>query len=301
MIESYPKVLSFGKPEVIDILRGTVVIQEKVDGSQFSFSLQQSGVKCRSKSVDLVLGACDKMFKVACDQVLSLQAAGLLREGYTYRGEYLCKHKHNALAYDRVPKNNIVIFDIQDQLGRFLWPGEVEVVADELGLEYVPTVTVTNATQDDILGQLNKISFLGGAKIEGVVVKNYLMSGPFGGPLMAKHVSEEFKEVHRVNWKSANPSTKEFIIALGESYRTSARWSKALQHLKERGELTSSTADIGVLMNEVSSDIMAEEGGAIRAKLFTYAWPTIRRESVKGLPEWFKEKLLEATSKGEAL
>lgn len=299
MIDSYPKVLSFGKPEVADILTGTVAIQEKVDGSQISFSRGPDGISIRSKGCDLIPGACDKMFDVACEQILKLGDS--LRECYTYRGEYLKKPKHNALAYDRTPKNNIVVFDIQDELGRFYWPNEVADEAKRLGLEYVPTIIVSSPTKDDILGQMNKVSFLGGAKIEGVVVKNYLRSGPFGGPLMAKHVSEEFKEVHRVNWKSANPSTREFVVALGEQYRTSARWSKALQHLKERGDLTSSTKDIPALMEEVGLDILEEEGEEIREKLFNFAWGTIRREATRGLVEWFKGQLLEATAKGEAL
>ena len=58
-------------------------------------------------------GGCNqKMFDKGAFTALRLFNEGLLAPGVTYYGEYLQKPKHNTLCYDRVPKDNIIIFDV---------------------------------------------------------------------------------------------------------------------------------------------------------------------------------------------
>ena len=40
-ISSYPKIYSLGHAAILDLLDGRVIVEEKVDGSQFSFGLFQ--------------------------------------------------------------------------------------------------------------------------------------------------------------------------------------------------------------------------------------------------------------------
>lgn len=135
-------------------------------------------------------------------------------------------------------------------------------------------------------------SSLGGAKIEGVVIKNYhRFSHIDGKALMGKYVSEAFKEVHRKEW--ARPTRADFMEVLIEQYRTEARWNKAVQHIAERGELQNAPQDIGVLIREVQQDVFSEEEAAIKEQLWAWAKPMIQRGAIKGLPEWWKQKLLE--------
>jgi hypothetical protein len=283
-----------GHPQAKDLLMENVYVQEKIDGSQFSFGLINGEVLIKSKGANIVPDAPPTMFKTAVETVLRLHAEGLLTPEWTYRGEVLNHPKHNVLAYDRVPDGNIILFDISDDYESFLPPTAVHCQAGRLGLEAVPTFFYGKVTSSEqVLEFLDKVSVLGGQKIEGVVIKNYFRHGIDGKQLMGKYVSEAFKEVHTGEWKKANPTRNDIIDAIAGDLRTPARWAKAVQHLRDRGELTESPKDIGSLIKEVIDDVKTEEEAAIKERLFKYAWKIIGRVIVSGLPEWYKEQLLE--------
>ena len=107
---SYPKVWNIGHPNVSTVFDDEVLLEEKVDGSQFSFGVIDGELKCRSRGQELILDAPEKMFLKAIQTVAEIR--GLLKPGWTYRAEYLSKPKHNTLAYDRTPEKYIMIFDI---------------------------------------------------------------------------------------------------------------------------------------------------------------------------------------------
>ena len=107
---SYGSIYNVGHPAASELFNGPVTIEEKVDGSQFSFGIFDGEVKVRSKGQQLVVDAPEKMFTKAVEQVLARQE--LLHDGWTYRAEYLRSPKHNTLKYDRHPNGHLVIFDI---------------------------------------------------------------------------------------------------------------------------------------------------------------------------------------------
>lgn len=295
---SYPKLYNVGHSAVKDIFQDEVLVEEKVDGSQFSFGKINGELKVRSKGVQIDPEHPEKMFTKAVNTAKELFPR--LTEGYTYRGEYLQSPKHNALAYDRTPNQHIIIFDINTEEEQYLSYNDKVAEAFRLGLEVVPILYQGKVDRPEQLVELlEKVSVLGGQKIEGVVIKSYTKFGVDKKALMAKHVSEAFKEVHKHSWKEGNPTGKDFIALLAESYRTPARWNKAIQHLKERGQLTNTPKDIGLLMKEVQLDIREECTNEIKEKLFEYAWRNIGSSSVKGLAEYYKNILLESTFKNE--
>lgn len=49
MINSYPSIYSLGHRYISELFSGPVVIQEKIDGSQFSFGNLNGKLFCRSK------------------------------------------------------------------------------------------------------------------------------------------------------------------------------------------------------------------------------------------------------------
>jgi hypothetical protein len=279
---------------ILDILKNPVYVQEKVDGSQFSFGIDNEGtVLTRSKGADIYVETAQKLFKDAVDYVHSIK--GLLTPGYTYRGEVLCKPKHNALAYDRVPRHNVVIFDVN--IGEEVYMPYVDVLreAARLDLEVVPLLFQGMINSAEQLKEfLENPSFLGGQKIEGVVVKlvGYDQFGLDKKALMGKYVSEAFKEIHGGNWKAANPTHNEIVEKVALMYKTPARWHKSVQHLKEAGQLEDSPRDIGKLMKEVNVDVLKECEAEIKEELFKQAWPKIARIITAGLPEWYKSELL---------
>ena len=111
---------------------------------------------------------------------------------------------------------------------------------------------------------------------------------------MGKFVSEAFKETHQKEWKVGNPTGGDMIELLAFTLRTEARWNKAVQHLRDSGRLEESPRDIGALIEEVKADVEKECREEIRDRLYNHAWPQIRRKIVAGLPQWYKERLLQA-------
>lgn len=122
---SYPSIFALGHKAIADLHTVEVNVEEKVDGSQFSFGLVETNydvggnpvdpiewadtagvkysLKVRSKGAVMVLDAPEAMFSKACETVKRLRKD--IRPGWTYRGEVLGKPKHNSLVYDRVPRS----------------------------------------------------------------------------------------------------------------------------------------------------------------------------------------------------
>lgn len=293
---SYPSIFALGHRALENLFSNPVLVEEKVDGSQFSFGRFGGELKVRSKGKEMFPDAPEKMFAEAVRVVSSLD----LRDGWTYRGEYLQKPKHNCIAYTRVPNNHVIIFDINTDHEQYLGHEEKAAEAARIGLEVVPVMffgMVDNPSM--VQAFLERDSVLGGSKIEGVVLKNYSQFGADKKVLMGKYVSESFKEVHKKEWGENNPKQGDIVVRLITMLKTEARWSKAVQHLAERGELENSPRDIGKLFVEVKKDIKKECKDEIKDVLYAWAIDAILRGSCGGLPEWYKNRLLESQFKSE--
>ena len=291
MFHDYPKVWNINHKAVIDLFKDDVVIQEKIDGSQFSFGIIDGELHCRSHHQDIQIDHPPKMFIEAVEYIKYIQDK--LISGWIYRGEVLQKPKHNTLKYERVPKHNIIIFDIDKGQEDYLEPLETfAATCMELDLEFVPTYYwgSKEVSLETLKEFLNKQSVLGGTAVEGVVIKNYCRFGIDGKCLMGKYVSEKFKELHKDN---PDHNKKNFIEELTAKYTSEARWEKAVQHLKEQGLLVDEPKDIAILLPEIDRDVMEECGEEIKEVLFQYWWREIKRGIAKGFPEWYKGRLNE--------
>lgn len=271
----------------------SIVVQEKIDGSQFSFGLVNGELECRSRNQKVLLddaGMFDKGVATASD----LAHQGLLIDGYIYRGEYLMKPKHNTLVYDRTPKGNIILFDIDREDQDYLSPEDSISLTNSMDLEFVPTwIHNGKPSVEQLEIWMQKKSVLGNTTLEGLVFKNYDEYGRDSKVLMGKYVSDKFREVHDKDWKKRNPGAKAFVAVLVEQYATESRWAKAVQHLTEAGELENEPRDIPKLLKEVNRDVFEECAQEIRDKLFKHFWKQISRGLTRGLPEWYKETLME--------
>lgn len=291
---SYPSIFALGHRAIRDLLTVPVNVEEKIDGSQFSFGYSENGdLLVRSKGAKLHPDAPERMFAKAVETAKSL--SGIARQGWTYRCEFLAKPKHNTLAYERTPKNYLIVFDVNTEHEEYLAYEQKKSEAQRIGLECVPLLfSGSLSTVEEFRNFLATDSVLGGQKIEGVVVKPsaYNLFGEDKKCLMGKFVSEFFKEVHSREWKSSNPSQNDILNQLAVDYRTPARWQKAIQHLSESGQLDGSLRDIGKLIKEIPADIEKECAEEIKERLYKWAWPHIRRMVTSGMPEWYKEELL---------
>lgn len=299
-IPSYPKVYALGHRAIPGIFNSTVLVEEKVDGSQFSMGVIDGELCCRSKGKDLVIDAPEKMFTAAVDTAKSL--VSVLHPGWVYRCEYLQSTKHNTLKYSRIPKGHLIVFDVMAGLEEYLDYENKSIEAERIGLEVVPLLFRGVVTGMEMFNQLLEMdSCLGGCKIEGCVVKNYSVFTDEKKAAIGKYVSEEFKEVHRNEWKQGNPTPTDIVQQITQEYRTPPRWKKAVQHLKERGELDGSPKDIGPLMKEVVVDVKQECEQEIKNALFAHFWPHIRRGLTHGMPEWYKQMLAESAFKSNSI
>jgi hypothetical protein len=289
MIHSYPSIYAIGHKAIDDLFTGPVLVEEKVDGSQFSMGRSwDNELLCRSKGQQIVIDAPEGMFRKAVDVAGSLP----LVPGWIYRCEYLEKPKHNTLTYGRVPASHLIIFDICPGLEEYLKPHEKKLEAERLGLECVPVLFEGLVTDFEMFKSfMARESVLGGCTVEGVVVKNYALFTMEKKIALGKYVSEGFKEKNAKDWKERNPVGRDFVQELIATYRTEARWHKAIQHLREAGQIEGSPRDIGLLMREVPSDVLKEYGDEIKEALFKHFWKDIHRGLTAGLPEWYKDEL----------
>ena len=140
MINAYRKIYQFGSKPILDILRASVIIEEKIDGSQLSFRLNPDTGELEFRSKNRQMDS-DKpgIFKSAIENIQKVKH--LLNPNYTYIGEYVSKPKHNVLEYGRVPLNDVMIFDIRnclDDNDSLLSHTDKSVAAHRIGFETVP-------------------------------------------------------------------------------------------------------------------------------------------------------------------
>lgn len=299
MITAFPKIFPLGQDYISKIFNGPVEVTEKIDGSQFVFGKIDGELQIRSKGTiihDYATRNENDLFYPVIQHVLSIQDK--LPNSFVFYGETLKKPKHNTLCYERVPKNHFALFAVAEYRSHsFVNTYEgLKYWSNELDTDVVPLIYQGEVESYEFIKELmDDDSVLGGAKMEGVVVKNYNQPFLLGGqpiPVMAgKYVSEEFKEVHRSGWSKEHTGGGRWQI-FKDGYRTEARWIKAVQHLRESGELENSPRDIGKLIPEIQRDITEEEKEIIKNFLWKEFGSDVLRTAIRGFPEWYKEQLL---------
>lgn len=287
-MRSYPKVLALGHRFIQDILFGETICEEKIDGSQISFGVVDGILQMRSHTAEIILYFAG-MFARAVSSVQSI--ADTLKPDYIYRGEYLSKPQHNVLCYERMPEKNIVIFDIEDADGNPMLYEDKAIEARRIGLECVPLLAKNLTGKTQIMSLLDMDSFLGNVKIEGVVIKNYDKLVEGSKYMVGKFVSEKFKENMDKKAKT-DKQTDDIISSVVKALKTEARYNKAIQHLREAGNLLEAPQDIGNLLKEIHKDIEEEEGEYIKERFYNHYIKQIKGGVCAGFPEWYKEQLL---------
>ncbi len=298
-IPAFPKILALGTRGTELLYDGPVEITEKLDGSQFSVGKIKNELHMRSKGAIIYAETPPSMFKGAVDWALEYQH--LIPNDCIIHGEYFSKPKHNSLEYNGIPSRGFAMFAVRKLPDLFLRHDEISTLADELDCGVIPLLFNDIIDKERLIAKidmwLDMESSLGGPNMEGIVVKNYNQTGLIGGMILpilcAKYVSEKFKEVHRTGWKKTNPTSMEQI---GAQLNTEARWTKAIQYLRDSDELEGSPRDIGPLLKRIQNDIDAEEKENIKDMLWTTFRKQILRMSIRGFPEFYKDYLLNSDS-----
>ena len=280
-------------------------VQEKIDGSQFSFMLEHGILRCKSRKVDIVYAivdgevVADSSWKGAIQNLIN--NIDQIAPNTIYRGEVLRSHRHNKICYNRVPKGNLVLFDVESVDGKLLTNStSLANIASQLGVDYAPFIgsvkSLSEYTDEAFMDHLENSESVLGGRMEGVVLKSfqgYLYTTPEGSEVLRfpsiKFVCPEF--VERTHKKTKGKSgLQDYIKDLGDSLRNTNRWDKAIQHLRESGELTDTVKDIGPLIKEIHTDISLEEDADL-TKLLKQVRTHVLRESTKGFAEYYKNML----------
>lgn len=297
-LAKYTKILTLGSSKTENALKGKVVIQEKMDGSLMRWGVDEDRTFWMgSKNCLLHCAEENKMFAKAVNYLLSKKEwfEKALRPNTYLFAEFLNNPKHNVLQYEKVPTNNLVLFDIMCN-GKWNFDRRtLDELAYTIGIDVIPELYRGKADVNKIKELLTTPSYLGKQLVEGVVIKNYkefIFVGNNTYPLFTKYVREEYKEKQRCGWTGARHKLglDDFI----RSFKSEPRWQKAIQHLKEEGRLTNSPKDIGELIKEVQKDIAEEEKDNIIHFLYRHYIKDILRVSTQGFVEWYKNKLLES-------
>lgn len=292
MINSYPKLLSIDKEfsSIIFDDSSSIIAQEKIDGSQISFSLSKDGeLSVRSKNIDMRQGI-DKMFNLAIEQIEKRKH--LLRPGFIYRGEYLKSPRHNIINYGNVPKDNIIIFDVQNAKGEYLHYRLAIDHAEKINFWFVRTFNLGAISLEQAKEFDMKSSSLGDVVPEGIVFKrefNDVFNPADGKPLIIKKLREEIKEIN-FNRNKGN-KRDDILEKIEEMYKTKPRWEKAISHLRDDGELDYKMTDIPRLLSEIKNDVFEECEEEIKSILLDFFRFKIERSLTKGFPEFYKEYL----------
>jgi len=290
-IPPFPKIWSIGSPELEHLFKGPVEVTEKLDGSQFVFGKINGEIVMRSKGKIIYPETVDKLFKPVVDNVINYWGKRT-EEGIIFYGEAFNKPKHNTLNYKRTPEGNFALFGVwknNNFINNFEYLQTYAWVF--LGCDVVPCLYSGEIkNKEQLLELLEKESYLGGEKIEGVVIKNYnqLAVSAFSRECFGKLVSEKFKERNHGEWKPKKEAIPDFI----QAFKTEARWEKAVQHLRELGQLENSVRDIGKLCKAVSEDIGTEEEAFAKEWLWKFYKGQIQRNAINGIAEWYKNRLL---------
>ncbi len=300
-MESYQKIQQPYREEVKDIYEGEVVIEEKIDGSQMRIEIDMDGtITCGSHHQDGI--TLDSMFRLGVEEAEKLFAEYKPKVKVTVFAEYLSKPKQNTIAYEKTPLHGLILFDVKKDT-KYLDRQQKELFAKEHGMDVVPVLWAgegSEITEELTKELLTKPSILGHQKgfdrVEGIVVKNYdkLYDEPEGHSLhghfkCTKIVNDVFKEKNH----EENPNSKNHFQELKEMYRTDARLLKAVQHLKEKGELKGELSDLRFLVPEVRRDLEEEEKEVIKDALWKLFGKEICGYAGKGMPEFYKKYLLE--------
>jgi hypothetical protein len=284
-VSSYP----FGKirppgtaREHSELVGKEVDVLEKIDGSQFSFWIEEGRVRSRSRG-KMLDPTCGNLFSKAWAYATTLEDR--LSSRLVYRAESVSRPKHNVIAYERAPETGMVLWGAEEKsTGNRVSYGELCAIGEDLGIEVVPRIARVLYTGPSCLDEYAEgPSMLGGFR-EGVVASH--------GTVYTKVVTDRFREVAKSPRKKRARTRGEVAEAIGETLARIPRWEKAVQRLLETGDLTKSPRDIGPLLRSIHADIEEEEGAYIRERLYVAFRKTVLKRACRDFPTWYQRTRL---------
>ena len=274
----FPDIARLGHDDNKEILThddDTLVIEEKVDGGNGSFWLEEDGVHLGSRNRDLTIENDSKIFarqQIQLRELLQdLESKGIkLNADYIYYIEWMAKH---TISYTNAPF--LIGLDIrlkhannEEGLGMFIGRDSKEQEFKRLNIECVPCIwrgTTKELKLLNIRELIPKSKYYDGFA-EGIVIKNYCRKSTQGNhQLYAKLVRDEFKEDNKAvfgNVKNPHSDTLKIV----EEFCTDARIRKAVLKFVNEFNDKLDLRLMAKVPSYVIKDILKEEFGTIYEK-----------------------------------
>ena len=268
-------------------------IQEKVDGSQFSF--YNDGKTLRffnrgKKKLPPYAGP----FKRTANALSHLD----FPTGVVFHGEAIGSRQHNVLTYGRMPRYGFVLFGAERD-NKHLTPSELTKLAKETDLELAPIIYVNKDESVDPYEKICELmqerlqSFLGG-DAEGMVLKHLSYTNSKGEVCASKFkfVYPKFQEVHK-NKRTKHVETVDgFLEGLVTWFPLQPRLSKAAFRLRDNGKIDIDSDDPETrrrngtrVKRELRRDLEKECEQLIKDELWVFFSKRILDAAVEGAVE----------------
>lgn len=288
-------VVRLGHRSTVGVLNegDNIVIQEKIDGANASFTGGEGNTRCFSRNKELdeenTLGGFYQFANSLNDDELI--------PGYLYFGEWLNPYKVRYENYEK----QFFLFDIYDlNREQYLPFSFVKGEASRLNLNLVPVFYEGVYQGFDHLQQFVGITNLGGklgevTTGEGIVVKKVSYLDRFGKQQFVKLVTDSFREVQQQK-APKDPSKKTEEQVFVDNCMTKARVEKLIHKLVDEGILNEKfdITDMQVILQNLGGriyDDMLKEESEMLPKEFEEK--QIRKAIGRGLAVIVKEILRE--------
>lgn len=275
-----------------------IIVQEKLDGSNFGFYYKDGDIVFQSRSRCLGPEP-EKMFKPAIDSVmLGLDMAFDRLEcykDYIFYGEALGNGK---IKYDT--PTNFVLYDVYNREHEsWLTDEEVTNLALRLSFATVPVLYAGKWQGIDHIKSLLGQSAYGNVPAEGVVVKAFYLQGQYTDKetgeigtytipyYMGKIVTAEYQELNAT--KTALDKVNDPLTEIAKQFVTPARIDKAVARLIEQGKTEYKPHDI---VAEINKDIKKEESDTIKEQLFKAFWSPIGKQVARQVLDLYQPEVV---------
>lgn len=258
-MKKYQDIVRHGKNGTHHTILGDakIVIQEKLDGANASFKVDNGKVLAFSRNTQLDESNNLRGFY---EWTQTLDPDELL-DGVIYFGEWLVKHK---LDYGENMKQ-FYLFDIfNTHTEEYVSFSMVEDESKRLDLNLVPVFYIGDTLPFEEIEKYAGQSKLGNVG-EGIVVKNYDFKNKFNSQVFTKIVTKDFQEKNGNNKPKEAKGIKDSLDQYLDTYMTKPRVEKIIHKMVDEQILNEDYAieDMGVILKNAGSrvfdDLVKEE------------------------------------------
>jgi len=239
-----------------------LIIEEKVDGGNGSFFVEDGLIHMCSRNRDLTTDRDEKTFSKERKFLYNLLGIKELNPDYIYYGEWGMKH---TISYESLP--GFIGFDIRVKTnmtggdGDFLSYDAMKKEYDRLGIETVQLldkVKVESFLKKKPEDYITKSKYYNGL-MEGIVIKNYERKNVWGRQMFAKIVREEFKEQNHATFGNIKKDNNNEAAQIVDVFITNARIKKTIDKLIIEGGQKLGMELMQVLPVKIIEDVLKEE------------------------------------------